>query len=95
ELLNPACDPDYSLPAPLVPRCPHIAESGLPDADATQTIHPSIPHGSVPVTRLLSPHTSDDALYHCQTYSGVATWSQSAPSPSPPSGALVNKQIGT
>ncbi|CAI9606977.1 unnamed protein product, partial [Staurois parvus] len=45
--------------------------------------------------RLLYPHSSDGALYHCRTYSGVATWSQSAPSPSPPSGALVNKQIGT
>ncbi|CAI9606974.1 unnamed protein product, partial [Staurois parvus] len=39
-------------------------------------------------------HSPVSTLYHRRTHSGVATWFQSAPSPSPPSGALVNSRLG-
>ncbi|CAI9616184.1 unnamed protein product, partial [Staurois parvus] len=39
--------------------------------------------------------TTNRCLFHSWLHQGVATWSRFAPSPSPPSGALVNKQVGT
>ncbi|CAI9563524.1 unnamed protein product, partial [Staurois parvus] len=89
---------DHSLPAPTVPRCPHVADlARLTTLSVTQTIHPSIPHGSLlPLHIRLSPGT-----YPRRTPSTTVGCTQGprpglspAPSPSPPSGALVKRQTG-
>ncbi|CAI9589510.1 unnamed protein product, partial [Staurois parvus] len=42
----------------------------------------------------LHPAPASGLFYLSWVYLGAATWFQPAPSPSPPSGALVNKQAG-